>query len=40
MSVKSLDDLPEIIKEDLSPSEDYIIRDIVSAEEKVVITLR
>lgn len=40
MSVKSFDDLLEILKEDLSPCENYAVRDVVSAEEKLVITLR
>ncbi|XP_044746944.1 protein ALP1-like [Coccinella septempunctata] len=40
MSIQSFDDLLEIIKEDLSPSQNYVVRDVVSAEEKLVITLR
>lgn len=40
MSVQSFDELLEIVKEDLSPCENYVVRDVVSAEEKLVITLR
>ncbi|XP_069358039.1 uncharacterized protein [Maniola hyperantus] len=40
MSVTSFDDLLEIIKEDLTPCQNYVVRDTVSAEEKLVITLR
>lgn len=40
MSVTSFDELLEIIQEDLTPCQNYVIRDTVSAEEKLVITLR
>lgn len=40
MSIASFDNLLEIIKEDLSPCQNYMVRDTVSAEEKLVITLR
>lgn len=41
MSVKSFDDLLLLIEEDLSPRANYVPReDVVSAEQKLVITLR
>ncbi|RVE40776.1 hypothetical protein evm_014574 [Chilo suppressalis] len=40
MSVTSFDELLEIIQEDLTPCQNYVVRDTVSAEEKLVITLR
>nr|CAH7768093.1 unnamed protein product [Callosobruchus chinensis] len=40
MSVTSFDDLLNIIQEDLAPCQNYVARDTVSAEEKLVITLR
>nr|CAH7768090.1 unnamed protein product [Callosobruchus chinensis] len=39
MSVTSFDDLLNIIQEDLAPCQNYVARDTVSAEEKLVITL-
>lgn len=40
MSIESFDELLNIAKDDLSPCENYVIRDTVTAEEKLVITLR
>lgn len=40
MSKTSFDDLLAIIQDDLTPCENYVIRDSISAEEKLVITLR
>lgn len=40
MSIQSFDDLLELIREGISPCEKYVQRNVVSAEEKLVITLR
>lgn len=39
MSIKSFDDLLELIKDDIAPSS-QCVRDTISPEEKLVITLR
>lgn len=40
MSVTSFDDLLKLIQDDLTPNRIYVLKDTVSAEEKLVITLR
>lgn len=40
MTIDTFDKLLVLVKDDLSPSENYVIRDVVTAEEKLVITLR
>lgn len=40
MTIDTFDKLLVLVTDDLSPSENYVIRDVVTAEEKLVITLR
>lgn len=40
MTFDTFDKLLDSVKNDLSPSKNYLIRDVVTAEEKLVMTLR